>query len=309
MLQKTGQRLDGILAGIPTVGNESGNDPEADRFLLFGLQLQRSGESRDMREIPLGEKTIHLEIGIEALLETAELHVTLASDPDNKDFAPEPFTPFYQRSLYQSMRNLCVQVMQLLKRRLKTLPEELQADAEKVLSLNDEILKRFRKVADHPVNGKRIRCHGDYHLGQVLFTGKEFVILDFEGEPARSLSERRLKRPPLRDVGGMIRSFHYAAYAGYSRYTEMDNISLERIKQIEPWVQSWYESVSSTFLRAYVEGVHGHDLIPETEEGFETLLHASLLEKALYELRYELNNRPNWVKIPLHGILQLLQNY
>lgn len=240
---------------------------------------------------------------------TAELHVTLASDPDNKDFAPEPFTPFYQRSLYQSMRNLCVQTMQLLKRHLKTFPEEMKEDAQKVLDLNDEILKRFRKVADNPVSGKRIRCHGDYHLGQVLYTGREFVILDFEGEPARSLSERRIKRPPLRDVGGMIRSFHYAAYAGYTRYVEMDNISLDRISQIEPWVQSWYEWVSATFLRAYVEGVHGHDLIPETEEGFDTLLHASLLEKALYELRYELNNRPHWVKIPLHGILQLLQNH
>src|SRR5690606_30233362 len=124
---------------------------------------------------------------------TAELHVVLASDSENKDFAPEPFTPFYQRSLYQSMRNLCVQTTQLLKRRLKTLPVELVPDAEKVLSRSDDMVKKFRAVADQPIRAKRIRCHGDYHLGQVLYTGRDFIILDFEGEPARPLSARRIK--------------------------------------------------------------------------------------------------------------------
>src|SRR5690606_17876171 len=104
------------------------------------------------------------------------------SDPDNKDFAPEPFTPFYQRSLFQSMRNLCVSSLQLLKRQLKNLPVEVAEDARRVIGLESELLSRFRLVADQPIRSMRIRCHGDYHLGQVLYTGKDFVILDFEGE-------------------------------------------------------------------------------------------------------------------------------
>jgi maltose alpha-D-glucosyltransferase / alpha-amylase len=237
---------------------------------------------------------------------TGQLHLALASDGDEKDFAPEPFTPFYQRSLYQSMRNLSVQTLQLLKRRLKTLPEETIDDAERVLGLSDELLKRFRTITDGNIRSMRIRCHGDYHLGQVLYTGKDFVILDFEGEPARSLSERRIKRPPLRDVGGMVRSFHYAAYSGLFQYVDLGNARSDRIDRLEPWAEFWYQWLSAAFLKSYLSTVGGSELVPDNQNELGTLLYASLLEKALYELRYELNNRPTWVKIPLQGILQLL---
>lgn len=237
---------------------------------------------------------------------TGQLHRALSSDPEDRDFAPEPFTPFYQRSLYQSMRNLCVGSLQLLKRQLKKLPPEVAEDAQKVLGLERELLSRFRLVADRPIRSMRIRCHGDYHLGQVLYTGKDFVILDFEGEPARSLSERRIKRPPLRDVGGMLRSFHYAAQLGLMRHIDLGNTPPDQIDQLEPWAYFWHDWVSVSFFKAYLEETKDTGLVPDAEDELSILLRASLLEKVLYELTYELNNRPGWVGIPIHGILQLL---
>lgn len=238
---------------------------------------------------------------------TGQMHLTLASDPDNKDFAPEPFTPFYQRSLYQSMRNLCVQALQTLKRQLKSLPGDVAEDALKVIGMQNEMLRLFRLVADRPIRSARIRCHGDYHLGQVLYTGKDFVILDFEGEPARSLSERRIKRPPLRDIGGMLRSFHYAAQLGLMRHIDLGNTPPDRVAHLEPWAYFWHDWVSTAFFKAYITEVNGSGLIPEEEEELSILLRASLLEKVLYELIYELNNRPAWVRIPIHGLLQLVE--
>src|SRR5262249_3876830 len=138
---------------------------------------------------------------------TAALHGTLASDDEDKAFSPEPFTPHYVRGLFQSMRNLATRNFRLLRQQLKTLPAEVTPLAERVLTLESEIINRYRPLFERRLSAKRIRIHGDYHLGQVLWTGKDFVILDFEGEPTVPLSERRIKHSPLRDVAGMIRSF------------------------------------------------------------------------------------------------------
>jgi maltose alpha-D-glucosyltransferase/alpha-amylase len=146
----------------------------------------------------------------------------------------------------------------------------------------------------------RIRVHGDYHLGQVLYTGKDFVIIDFEGEPARPLSERRIKRSPLRDVAGMLRSFHYAAYTVFAT-----RVAAER-GALEPWAQFWYEWVGSAFLRAYLHRAGDAAFLPRAREELATMLRVYLLEKAVYEVGYELNNRPDWTWIPLRAITQLL---
>ena len=149
----------------------------------------------------------------------------------------------------------------------------------------------------------RIRCHGDYHLGQVLFTGKDFVIIDFEGEPARPISERRSKRSPLRDVAGMIRSFNYAAVSKLSDRA----VRPEDAAQLKPWARFWNLWVSVEYLKGFMQAAGNAPFMPKSREEIDFLLNVFLLEKAVYELGYEFNNRPDWVNVPIAGILELLQ--
>jgi maltose alpha-D-glucosyltransferase/alpha-amylase len=234
---------------------------------------------------------------------TGEMHLALASDKKDPAFAPEPFTALYRRSVYQSMRSLADQGMSLLQKRLKRLPEEVQGQAEELLKLEPEILAGCRQMIERKITGMRIRCHGDYHLGQVLFTGKDFVIIDFEGEPARSVTERRLKRSPLRDVACMLRSFHYAALTKLRG----DGLRPEDAVQLKPWAQYWYSWISVSYLKGYLAPTQQSGLIPRGSDDFTLLMNILLLEKAIYELSYELNNRPDWVGLPIEGILQLIK--
>jgi maltose alpha-D-glucosyltransferase / alpha-amylase len=238
---------------------------------------------------------------------TAELHVALTSNTNNPDFVPEPFSLLYQRSLYQSMRNHSGQMFQLLKSNLHTLRGVVLDEALKVLDCQGEVLNRFRTVLSRKINAKRTRIHGDFHLGQVLYTGKDYVIIDFEGEPARPLTERRIKRTPIRDVSGMLRSFHYAAYTSLFGHLGSANVRPEDLAGLEPWARLWNVWVCSTFLNSYLEHAAKGDFLPVEREELDILLNIYLFEKALYELGYELNNRPDWLRIPLTGILQLLQ--
>lgn len=237
---------------------------------------------------------------------TGELHVALASRPELEAFRPEPFGALYQRSLYQSTRNLLGSSLDRLNRRIGRLPDEEQELARRVLGLRSGILERFRELLDRKLEGRRIRCHGDYHLGQVLFTGRDFRIIDFEGEPDRPLSERKLKRSPLRDAAGMLRSFDYAARTVLRSLPERGLVQELDHSVARPWSRLWTEWVSVEFLAGYLSAVEGRTLIPETPEGRALLLDLFLLEKALYELGYELNNRPDWARIPLEGILSLM---
>jgi maltose alpha-D-glucosyltransferase/alpha-amylase len=237
---------------------------------------------------------------------TAELHVALASAPDDPEFAPEPFSLLYQNSLCHAMRSFAAQTLQLLREQLKELPEELRENAQQVLDSEESIMQRFQLIRNRKISAARIRCHGDYHLGQVLYTGKDFVIIDFEGEPARSLSERRIKRSPLRDVAGMIRSFHYAAQSALFHQSSLA-LKPEDLPALEHWAQFWYVWVSSSFLTSYLNGVEQVQLLPDDPEQLRILLDVYLLEKAIYEIGYELNNRPHWLKVTLQGILQLLK--
>jgi maltose alpha-D-glucosyltransferase/alpha-amylase len=179
--------------------------------------------------------------------------------------------------------------------------------AEEVLAMEDRILERMHRVTDKRITTMRIRTHGDYHLGQVLFTGKDFVIIDFEGEPARPLSERRLKRSPLRDVAGMIRSFHYAAYSSLLHQIQTGAVRSEQYSELEAWAIYWYGWVSAAFLRSYLGHASGGGFLPEDRDQLRTLLDAFILEKAVYEVGYELNNRPDWLRVPLAGIKRLVE--
>ena len=232
----------------------------------------------------------------------AEMHLALAAPTKNPDFEAEPFSALYQRSLYQSTRSRLKRVVKLLERKLSTLQQD---DAELARRLRDregKIDALLRRIVENKLDAHRIRCHGDFHLGQVLYTGKDFYIIDFEGEPGRELSERRFKRSVLRDVAGMLRSFQYASVVALRSGPARSEDWLA----LEPWAELWYEWASATFLRSYLDKIGGNRLLPSADDERALLLGFYLLDKCLYELEYELNNRPTWVSIPLRGAFSLL---
>lgn len=232
-------------------------------------------------------------------IRTGEMHLALSAAKDLPAFKPEDFSLHYQRSLYSSLQSLVRVAFQSLNKNMKNLSPEVRREAEEVLKMKDEILGILKKIYSRKIEVTKIRIHGDYHLGQVLFTGKDFLILDFEGEPARSYSERRLKYSALRDVAGMIRSFHYAAYGSLF----LDNqIRKEDVGTLIPYVELWYHYISGFFMKSYLKTVGDSTFIPDNAEDLEILLQTYLLQKAVYELNYELNNRPDWVIVPLRGI-------
>ena len=243
---------------------------------------------------------------IEKLAErTAGMHTALASLENDSDFAPEPFTTLYQRSIYQAMTEQVKRNMIFLKETLHTLPKESRELGHLLLQREKDILHQFEPVRREKIETVKIRIHGDYHLGQVLYTGNDFVILDFEGEPARSLSERKIKRSVYRDLSGMLRSFDYAAFNVLLNHP---TIRPEDRKVLQPWAELWSFHVGQHFIDAYTEKTQGGGLIPKEGRQRELLMRAYLMNKAVYELNYELNNRPDWAQIPMNGILRLIES-
>jgi maltose alpha-D-glucosyltransferase/alpha-amylase len=206
------------------------------------------------------------------------------------------------QTLLDGLRKDAARVLDLLKDSMAGMADESVDMAALVLSRRSVILNGFTLPAEASALGERIRIHGDYHLGQVLQVKTDYVILDFEGEPARPLKERRSKFSPMKDVAGMIRSLGYAAYSGLIAHTARRPADWS---SLEPWARLWEQSMGAEFLRAYRSTAEGTLFLPSSDEGFRRLLAAFLLDKALYELSYELNNRPTWVRVPLMGILSL----
>src|SRR5215211_7370411 len=215
---------------------------------------------------------------------TGEMHSALGSDASDPAFAPEePST--------ESLGLLTATVDEEIERIFVDMPDD-NAVAP-IAGRGEEVREQLRMLTHVGTAGKVIRTHGDYHLGQTLFTPRGWIVLDFEGEPARSLPERRRKRSPLRDVAGIMRSFAYAASAS------------KILRGVEP-PEDWEARAREEFLAGYFETVEA-SLLPAAKQGTEQLLAVFELEKAVYELRYELNNRPDWVGIPVAGILRLLE--
>jgi maltose alpha-D-glucosyltransferase/alpha-amylase len=236
-------------------------------------------------------------------IRTAELHRALASAADRPEFAPEPFSTLYQRSVYQGMRGGAGRVLRQLKRQLARLPEEARGDAASLLANHPQLMKIFARLLDHKIEATKIRIHGDFHLGQVLNTGKDFVIIDFEGEPRLPLSERRLKRSPLRDVAGMLRSFDYAVT------TALRQERADDVQRLTPWARAWITRIHEAYLNAYFETVAGATFLPKTTSDTQLLLEAFQLEKAIYEIGYELSYRPHWVTTPLRAVNEMLARH
>ena len=233
-------------------------------------------------------------------LVTAEVHAALARGT-TPEFEPEPFTPLYQQSLYQRARSLFVRTIEGLERMLFRLPEEATTHVRDLLDSRAEVDRRLARILE-PVETQRIRCHGDLHLGQVLFTGDDFVIIDFEGEPARPLMERRYKRSALRDVAGMLRSFSYVAESGLRDGRQR----LQDHPRLRPWAHSWASWTSATYLEGYLTAVGGAGFIPRASSLRGLLLDFYAMEKCIYEIGYELDSRPAWLSIPVRGLLDRL---
>jgi len=275
--------------------------PQVTNLSILALSLQPTPE------LAMGLFGPYLESARLLGQRTGELHLELASGSDDPNFSPEPLTPFYRRSLYQSLRNIVNSNFKLLRENQTALPDNTREQARKALSLEKTCLKHFEDIVKRNLNATRIRCHGDFHLGQVLYTGNDFVFIDFEGEPARSLSYRRQKRLPLQDVAGMLRSFHYASSAALFQQ-EARGVIQPGSTALIPWGDFWHKMVSAVYLKAYLEKFSLSGILPSKTEDLELLLKVFLLEKAIYELGYEINNRPNWVNIPLTGLLQILES-
>ena len=298
------------------------NEGDAWKLTLdeLGRYFERALTSRDaVSHFPAGPRSLLQRAGVEPTQEVAdfigpymtlaallgrrsgELHAALASSVEVPAFAPEPFSTLHQRSLYQSVRASMRQNFDALRSSLtKLLPNHVPL-AQRVLGHQDTIDRILRQIVGPKIDTVKIRCHGDFHLGQVLYTGKDFYIIDFEGEPARALSQRRLKRNALRDVAGMIRSFHYAATNALQSSGRPEDAEVLR-----PWARLWVDWVSATYLRGWMEAAVPAKLVP-TAAHMEILIEFYLLEKCIYELGYELDNRPDWTWIPLNGLQEIAE--
>ncbi|MCY7323943.1 MAG: alpha-amylase, partial [Phormidesmis sp. CAN_BIN36] len=234
---------------------------------------------------------------------TAELHCALASGAESPDFTPQPFSSLYQRSLYQQSRNLTGRVFISLKERLDTLPSTIQLMAQAALDRHEESLERFRLMITHRITAQRIRCHGDYQLEQLLYTGKDFTVLNFEGD-GRSLSGRCIKRSPLRDIASMLLSFHEASRVALAHQIETSRIRPETLPLTEQWTEFWVSWVSAAFLKHYLATAQPDRFLPQTHAEMAVLLEACLLEKAIINLGDCLSDPPDRAQIWLQRLLQ-----
>jgi maltose alpha-D-glucosyltransferase / alpha-amylase len=238
---------------------------------------------------------------------TAELHRVLASDVVDKSFAPEPSTPHHRRAVFQSMRNLAVQNLRLLRRQSNTLRPETQPLAQKVAELESAIIQSYRALCDLRLPALRLRLHGDCRLGQVLWTGKDFIFIDFEGDSSAPISERRLKHSPMRDVATMLRSFHHAASVGLDQHAARGSIPPENMLRFQSWLRYWNLWVSVAYLKAYFQTIDGARILPDNEEAVRVMLRAHLLDRTMNELGRELRDGGGRLEIPLTAVLFLMR--
>ena len=238
---------------------------------------------------------------------TAEVHLALASDTSDPAFSPEPFTAedlaSVRRSAVAQARTALDALRDAMKGGATRLPEDVAARAQTLLDNEQEVIDRIKAAAAAEFTVAKGRIHGDYHLGQVLWAEGDFYLIDFEGEPARPIAERRAKQSPMKDVAGMLRSFSYAAYAGLFAHS---STRPGQFAELEPWARLWQTWASAAFLTGYLATAGRALIVPAEPAQRNALLQLFMLDKAFYELNYELNNRPDWVRIPLAAILDVI---
>ncbi|GAB3885751.1 maltose alpha-D-glucosyltransferase [Spirosoma agri] len=232
-----------------------------------------------------------------------QMHQALASNTTDANFAPEEFSLHYQRSLFASFQTLVRESFQSQKRNVQRLPDDVRQEAEQLLGRKDDVLNLLKRIYRKKLDTTKIRIHGDLQLEKILLTGKDIAIQDFGGDPSRSYSERRLKRSPLRDVASMIRSFYYVGYEGF---LSTNQVQVANTVQLLPYAEFWAHCMSNFFMQAYLETVQGSSFIPDQPDDLQMMLETYLLEKAISDLTHELNNRPDWVRVPLQLIKSIL---
>lgn len=308
----------GILVDyIPNEGNaweftQSGIDHFFDRIIEKKEELMGANYGENIAEAAGKEKMKEL-LGaffteMIALLgkRTAEMHLALASVKNKKDFEQESFSLLYQKSLYQSFRTLIKRTFSQMESSRSRLTEEQGNLIDDILMNENRLLSTIKGTLERKkIHTSKIRVHGDYHLGQVLFTGKDFIIIDFEGEPTRSLTARKLKHCPFKDVAGMLRSFHYSIYMSQ---VKNESKMPESTGYLKPWLEAWYKTVQDIFIESYIETAGNASFIPDEDNELRELLAVYTIEKAIYEIDYEFNNRPNWLHIPLSGLKMIMDD-
>ena len=236
-------------------------------------------------------------------IRVGEMHLTLAANTNLSDFAPEDFSLHYQRSLFSGMQSLVRESYQSQQRQLKRLPADVRQEVERMLERKEDVLNILKRIYTKKLASTKIRIHGDLQLEKILLTGRDIAIQDFGGDPSRSYSERRLKRSPLRDVASMVRSFYYVAYEGFMNNNQA---SKEETQLLLPYAEFWGNAMSSFFIKAYLETTQGSSFIPNDPDDLSMMLETFMLERAIYDLNYELNHRPAWVRVPLHLIQSIV---
>jgi len=257
---------------------------------------------------PIAREVIgpYLDFASKAGERTAELHRVLAEPTSDPAFAPEPFNDFYRQGLYHGYVGLTSRRLEFLRQRYSEMNPEVRAFAARVLELENEILAKFRAVFEQRIPSQRTRYHGRLHLGHLLVTDNDVVMFDFEGDPDQHLSERRLKRCPLRDVASMLLSFGYAAQATMRQIVSVEQNEAALRDEFRPWARFWYSHVSAAFMRGYWNAAKNAPYMPPTQAEQETLLVTYLLERALLDLRDDIEEKPELSGMPLRLILHLL---
>jgi maltose alpha-D-glucosyltransferase/alpha-amylase len=236
---------------------------------------------------------------------TGELHVALAGNGGDPDFAPEPISDFYRQGLYHGILALTTRVFQALRLSSAKLPENARHDAELVVGLEGRVRTRLRKFRDTKTGGLRIRVHGNYNLNEVLYTGKDFIITDFGGDPMRHLTERRMKRPPFFDVAGMLGSLYDAARAARQGRAPGIIHSPEDAAAADRWAECWYRWSSAALLKGYMTAVKDSRLLSPSRQEMGVLLDVFCLERFITQTDRCLTQDRSGLAMPLGGILQV----
>jgi maltose alpha-D-glucosyltransferase/alpha-amylase len=238
---------------------------------------------------------------------TAEMHAALSSRLDIPEFAPEPFTDFYRLGVYHGIMGHMGRTFDALRNRLMRMGGPAQEEIRSLVAQEHLLRGELHPLRDERIVSTRIRHHGDFHLSHVQFTGNDVVITDFDGPAHRPMSERRIKRSAMRDVACMIRSFHYVSYAVLFGQVPGIVAAPESKTHLQEWAEAWRTWVSAIFLRSYLDTAGKGEFVPESQRQRRILMRAYLIDKCLMEINHELEYRPDWVRIPVRGILDQLK--